>query len=495
MTRTRSGLQIGDDKDDKSAYPENEKLSQRGTHRDEGGQQQSVQSSHLEFPLFSPVQAPIRQSIGGYASAASSLDLEPELSPSASEIERDASDVEAAPGQRASASIVPLAAQGSQAVANSGPSVVQSGTQAFDSTQMAALTLTLQSIQQSMALMAATLSSSSEESSSRPSNATPLGHDRVERPREVTNGSQPAAPPAPTFAGLGYLAPAQMTLPTPTLTHKLGIRDHLDSVFEILLAMGLAVDDDFRPDPASRIIARNLVNDSLKNVPEVHRLVCDSGYRNLSWSQLKTWLVKEFASPHHVRLEMDAKLKALSYKRPCTVFTSAVREVYQLHRQFYLSNSDALRRLIERIVDIVPSPVSSFLISKLYSINADWHSAVPFAEGEGMTFMSLLEQRLASAEVADQFQKRQSPVLQVRERKPWLADWCKQFKGVLRCTGAGHREELEGLGSSEQFETKFFHRGRFGPYALVGYKTTPPTLTCSHKPFLMKEFKSSPPKN
>ena len=137
--------------------------------------------------------------------------------------------------------------------------------------------------------------------------------------------------------------------------------------------MGLAIDKDFKQDSASRIIARNLVNDSLKNVPEVHRLACDSCYRNLSWSQLKTWLVKEFASPHHVRIEMESKLKALSYKRPCTVFISAVREVYQLHRQFYLSNGDALRRLIERIVDIVPAPVSSFLISKLYSINADWH--------------------------------------------------------------------------------------------------------------------------
>jgi len=177
---------------------------------------------------------------------------------------------------------------------------------------------------------------------------------------------------------------------------------------------------------------------------------------------------------HKLKSPLDSLAERLRYpKSACTVFTSAVREVYQLHRQFYLSNSDALRRLIERIVDIVPSPVSSFLISKLYSINADWHSAVPFAEGEGMTFMSLLEQRLASAEVADQFQKRQSPVLQVRERKPWLADWCKQFKGVLRCTGAGHREELEGLGSSEQFETKFFHRGSFGPYAhMLGYYGT-----------------------
>jgi len=60
------------------------------------------------------------------------------------------------------------------------------------------------------------------------------------------------------------------------------------------------------------------------------------------------------------------KLKSLSFKKPCTVFISAVREVYQLHRQFYLSNTDALRKLIERVVDIVPGPVSQFLITKLY---------------------------------------------------------------------------------------------------------------------------------
>ncbi len=83
--------------------------------------------------------------------------------------------------------------------------------------------------------------------------------------REPTRGSQQATTSALPFAGLGYLAPAQMTLPTPTLTHKVGIRDHLDSVFEILLAMGLAIDENFKQDSASRIIARNLVNDSLKN--------------------------------------------------------------------------------------------------------------------------------------------------------------------------------------------------------------------------------------
>jgi len=59
-------------------------------------------------------------------------------------------------------------------------------------------------------------------------------------------------------------------------------------------------------------------------------------------------------------------------------------------------------------------------------MDSDRHSAVPFAEGNGGKLMPLLEQRLASAEVAELFQKTQSPpVFQVKEKKPWLADWVK----------------------------------------------------------------------
>ena len=42
MTRTRSGLQIGDDKDDKSAYPKDEKLSQRREGMNKGSVHESV---------------------------------------------------------------------------------------------------------------------------------------------------------------------------------------------------------------------------------------------------------------------------------------------------------------------------------------------------------------------------------------------------------------------------------------------------------------------
>ena len=43
------------------------------------------------------------------------------------------------------------------------------------------------------------------------------------------------------------------------------------------------------------------------------------------------------------------------------------------------------------------------------------------------------------------------------------------------------------MGNSEKYEIKFFHRGKFGPCALIGYKTQDPVLHCSHKPFVMKE--------
>lgn len=43
------------------------------------------------------------------------------------------------------------------------------------------------------------------------------------------------------------------------------------------------------------------------------------------------------------------------------------------------------------------------------------------------------------------------------------------------------------MGNAENHEIKFFHRGKFGPYALIGFKTKAPLLHCSHKPFVMKE--------
>ena len=73
-------------------------------------------------------------------------------------------------------------------------------------------------------------------------------------------------------------------------------------------------------------------------------------------------------------------------------------------------------------------------------------------------------------------------------KKPWLADWCRQFKGVLRCQGSGHREEIEKLVAVDKsIDAKLFRRGKTGPYALVGFRSAPPSLNCQSRPFALKE--------
>jgi len=68
---------------------------------------------------------------------------------------------------------------------------------------------------------------------------------------------------------LAMCEPAQMTLPVPTLTHRLGIREHLDGVYETLEAMGML----FTKSPelsrsmlTSSIIARTARKESEKSM-------------------------------------------------------------------------------------------------------------------------------------------------------------------------------------------------------------------------------------
>ena len=291
----------------------------------------------------------------------------------------------------------------------------------------------------------------------------------------------------------GLIAPAPMTMPMPSLLNKLDIKDHLESLDDILGEMGYLAEGDFRPE--MRSLVRNLVIDSFKNQPEVQRFATGPGKRQLSWKQLQEILISEFASLHQIKAEMDQKLKALTFKRPVSAFISTVREIYHLHRQFYVTDNDSVRRLVDRIVELIPPSAATALVTNMYNVNPDWQVAYPFAEGKGQTFLALLEKRLASQEVVEQFHRPSSRQPQVpsinmvkETKKPWLADWCRQFKGVLRCQGSGHREEIEKLVAVDKsIDAKLFRRGKTGPYALVGFRSAPPSLNCQSRPFALKE--------
>ena len=296
--------------------------------------------------------------------------------------------------------------------------------------------------------------------------------------------------------GHALIAPAPMSLPMPALQDRLQITDHLEALNETLTEMGYVVEGHFRPGMTT--LVRNLVVDSLKAVPEVQRFASGPGKRHLAWPDLQALLVQEFASIHHIRQELDSKLKSLTLKRPTSAFLSAIREIYHLHSLFYKSDGGMIRSLVNRVLELIPPAISTEIVRELYCIDSDWQRALPFAEGP-RTFMTLLEMKLSSQEIVENLQRRRANHqsqdkinLVYDKKKPWLKDWCDMFQGVLYCNGPNHLEEVERLAEVDRsVEVKIMRKGRSGPYALVGYKGAAPRLSCNNKPFELREREGS----
>jgi hypothetical protein len=128
-------------------------------------------------------------------------------------------------------------------------------------------------------------------------------------------------------------------------------------------------------------------------------------------------------------------------------------------------------------------------------IDEDWAIAKPFS-----LFISMLETHLHVAEECDSattpsrirtpedHKGRDDKLGAIFEKKkPWLEDWVKSFDGVLYCCGPGHRDELQKIDVQPgALETKLFDKGTKGPYALIGYKGSPPKVNCTSRPFVLK---------
>ena len=83
-------------------------------------------------------------------------------------------------------------------------------------------------------------------------------------------------------------------------------------------------------------------------------------------------------------------------------------------------------------------------------------------------------------------------VIDRRASTHWLEDWIKPFKGVLYCAGPGHRDEvIKACNEDKTLQSKYFHRGRRGPYWLVGYFGETPVLKCFNRPFYLRPQRSN----
>ena len=288
-----------------------------------------------------------------------------------------------------------------------------------------------------------------------------------------------------------WMTAMPLSMPMPVLKSRLDLPDHLMILNQSLEELGYVVNGEFKPGMV--MLVRNLVNDSLKEVPEVHRFSTGPGKMQLRWKELQALLVQEFASVHHIKSEIDTKLKNLTYQRPASTFISAIRDLYHLHRLFYTANPDSIRQLVNKIIQVLPRTTSSHLIRHLFLINPDWEIAMPFAEGPGRTFISVLEQQLSAAQTIAEVLGEQKPnrspsdrvnFVEPKKKEPWLESWCQKFQGVIRCHGPSHREEVEQLvGRDRTLEAKFFPNGKKGPYCLIGFNGSAPTLKCANRPF------------
>ena len=308
------------------------------------------------------------------------------------------------------------------------------------------------------------------------------GDNRISRSRPSIHG-----PPLWTSEIGTLVGQMPMSLPLPSLTKKIDLESHLKTMSDILEELGCMEDGDFKAGVRCRV--RAMVIESFKGCPEVHDFARASDKAYMSWPQLQDTLLRQYRSRVYLKAEVDKALRSLVCKTPYSDFVNQVRGLYYLYRRFYEDKTE-VRALVRKVIEVVPDDVARRLITNLTLINIDWEAAVPFEE-----FVGKLEQSLASNEAFTQIKGGLSRAQRVnfvqqkekRSNGEWLEDWVQGFRGVLYCTGPGHRDEImKAAESNKSIQCKHF-KGNKGPYTLVGYSGEKPSFKCFNRPFVLRQ--------
>jgi len=296
-----------------------------------------------------------------------------------------------------------------------------------------------------------------------------------------------------TVTDLMFMNAALAGIKLPKLDNKLHLENHFDTVNDMLKEMNLIIKNgEPHPDYVHRLLA--LIRESLVDVSEVSQAFDHLKKFGHNWKEIQQSLLNQFCSKASIRRDLETKLEHLRFVKPYPKFIQNIKEIYYVHRRFY-SDSGELRSLVRKIIKVMPAFLARPIVKQMMLINEDWALAKPFDQ-----FISMLESHLHIAEECDgattQSRTRTSEGTKGRDdklgaifekKKPWLEDWVKSFDGVLYCCGPGHRDELQQIEiHSGRLETKLFDKGTKGPYALIGYKGSPPTLNCTTRPFVLK---------
>ena len=279
----------------------------------------------------------------------------------------------------------------------------------------------------------------------------------------------------------------------PKLANKLHLDRHLDSLNGMLSEMDLlTTEGELKPRYVHRL--NTLIGESLTEVSEVSQAFEHLRIFGHGWKEIQHSLSSQFCSRASVRRDLEVKLENLKFMRPYPKFIQIIKEIYYIHSRFYSDNGER-RALVRRIIKVMPSFLARPIIKQLMLINEDWAIAKPFPQ-----FISMLESHLHVAEECDSattpsrtrinedYKPRDDKLGAIFEKKkPWLEDWVKSFDGVLYCCGPGHRDQLQKITNQPGIlEIKLFDKGTKGPYALIGYKGSPPKVTCTTRPFILK---------
>jgi hypothetical protein len=275
---------------------------------------------------------------------------------------------------------------------------------------------------------------------------------------------------------------ALQSLSLPVLDSKLDLESHLCMVEQILEERGYLQEGSF--NPRLRASAASLVIESMKGLPEVLESAKALHRQGLQWSEFRATLVKEFGSRHHLLDELESRMRSLTFKKPYSTFISEIKSIHNLNRRIYADEEDR-RRLVQNVIRSLPANIAKGMIDRLLKIDVD------FERVQFDMFISNLEMILVSKEALERYHpsitERRSPlgVNQIQENDRWQENWCKQFRGVLFCSGIGHEDELNRLCmENKEIQVKFIPRGRKGPFAMLGYNSdSPPQLACYNRPF------------
>ena len=214
-----------------------------------------------------------------------------------------------------------------------------------------------------------------------------------------------------------------------------------------------------------------------------------------TWAQMKATLVRCYCDPNNLRMDIERRLVELQFV-PSRMF-EFVTAARALHCQISDDCID-VSGCVSRIFGKIPEQLLTHVITEARRRNpaGDWRLA-PFEN-----LLAYLSEAISLSQAIDEVNLRrradQYPpattyrqpssvrVSQISEGKvPWLEKWVDGFKGVLFCNGLEGEAELKAL-SSDLYEVKFIN-GRKGPYALVGFRSdTPPQLSCSSRPFVLR---------